>query len=348
MKKIMFTAAIVGLFSACQSNKSSDQTVPSGVHTVVVTEVLQTTQYTYLHVKEGNAEPWLALPKMQASVGDTYYYTNSLPMADFQSKELNRTFKEVLFLDNISTSPTMVENAKVPTSSDLTNSNMGTPNMTDENNANSVAEVNHTVVAKEVLQTSQYTYILAKEGNKDLWMAAKKMDAKVGETYYFTGGLPMTKFESKELKRTFDEVLFLDNISTTPIVEGNNPAANTQVAQATSSGSAIPLEKKEIKIKKDKGDITIAKLFENKKSYSGKTIKIKGQVAKFSPGIMKKNWIHLQDGTDFSGKFDLTITTDQNVKVGDNITLEGVITLDKDFGFGYFYDVIMEDAKLSK
>jgi hypothetical protein len=63
---------------------------------------------------------------------------------------------------------------------------------------------------------------------------------------------------------------------------------------------------------------------------------------------MKKNWIHLQDGTDFSGKFDLAVTTDSEVKVGDNITVEGVITLDKDFGFGYFYEVLMEDAKINK
>ena len=63
---------------------------------------------------------------------------------------------------------------------------------------------------------------------------------------------------------------------------------------------------------------------------------------------MKKNWIHIQDGTEFDGKFDLTITTDQEVKVGDKISVEGNVHLDKDFGFGYFYDVIVEDAKISK
>ena len=63
---------------------------------------------------------------------------------------------------------------------------------------------------------------------------------------------------------------------------------------------------------------------------------------------MNKNWIHIQDGTDNSGKFDLTVTTDIEVKVGDTITLEGAIALDKDFGFGYKYEVIMEDAKLVK
>lgn len=345
MKKLMFITAIVGLFSACKSDGSSEQTLPAGVHSVIVNEVLQTSQYTYLHVKDGSAEPWLAVTKMEANVGETYYFKDGLPMKDFQSKELNRTFSEVLFLDNISKDPNLTVNAVPPVSSDLANGSMDAAsgmNQGMETNASPTSSDAHIIISEEVLQTSQYTYIRGKEGNKDLWLAAKKMDAKVGETYYFTGGLPMIKFESKELKRTFDEVLFLDNISTTPV------AANTQGAPATSSGSAIPLEKKVVTVKKDKGEISIANLFENKKTYSGKTIKIKGQVSKFSAGIMKKNWIHLQDGTDFSGKFDLTITTDETVKVGDNITLEGKITLDKDFGFGYFYDVIMEDAKLIK
>lgn len=346
MKNILLTTAIIVLLSACQSNQNHEQTnAAPGVHTALVEEVLQTSQYTYLHVKEGESESWLALPKMQAAVGETYYYKEGLPMTDFESKELNRTFKEILFLDNISTSPTIVEKSNTAGSAELTSSISGT-NM--ENSAGPVPAASHTVVALEVLQTSGYTYIHAKEGTKEQWLATAKMEASVGQTYYFEGGLPMTNFESKELKRTFKEIFFLDNISTNPSATAKNTSVNTQNNQAASTGSAINIEKKEIKLKHAKDDITIATLLENKKSYSGKTIKIKGQVTKFSPGIMKKNWIHLQDGTDFSGKFDLTITTDQEAKIGDNIALEGIITLDKDFGFGYFYEVIMEDAKIIK
>ena len=63
---------------------------------------------------------------------------------------------------------------------------------------------------------------------------------------------------------------------------------------------------------------------------------------------MGKNWIHLQDGTDFKGKFDLTVTTNETVNEGDKISVEGMITIDKDFGYGYFYEVLMEDAKIIK
>ena len=63
---------------------------------------------------------------------------------------------------------------------------------------------------------------------------------------------------------------------------------------------------------------------------------------------MNRNWIHLQDGTESDGKFDLTITTDQAIVTGDIIIVEGKIAVDKDYGFGYKYDLIMEDAKLVK
>jgi hypothetical protein len=61
---------------------------------------------------------------------------------------------------------------------------------------------------------------------------------------------------------------------------------------------------------------------------------------------MDRNWVHLQDGTSDSGSFDLTVTTEEEVNVGDVLTFEGKIKLDKDFGAGYSYEVIMEQAKL--
>ena len=59
---------------------------------------------------------------------------------------------------------------------------------------------------------------------------------------------------------------------------------------------------------------------------------------------MGKNWIHLQDGTEFSGKNDLTITTNMAASLDKMITIEGTIVLDKDFGSGYYYEVILEDG----
>lgn len=104
-------------------------------------------------------------------------------------------------------------------------------------------------------------------------------------------------------------------------------------------------EKAEVKVEPCADCITIAKLLADKKSYAGKVIKVKGQVTKYNAGIMGKNWIHIQDGTEYGDGFDLTVTTDISVSVGETLTFEGKIALDKDFGYGYVYNVIMEEAR---
>lgn len=106
--------------------------------------------------------------------------------------------------------------------------------------------------------------------------------------------------------------------------------------------------KADIKIIPCEDCTTIEKLMADKKSFSGKTIKVKGVVTKVNEQIMGKNWVHIQDGTESGGEFDLTITTMQPAAVGDTVTFEGKIALDKDFGYGYFYSVIMEDGNIVK
>jgi len=106
--------------------------------------------------------------------------------------------------------------------------------------------------------------------------------------------------------------------------------------------------KAEVNVEPAEGGITVAELFKNKNNYSGKIVKIKGKVTKVNEGIMGKNWIHLQDGTEFEGEFDLTSTSDLLPEVETIITLEGTVSLDKDFGYGYTYKVMLEEAKIIK
>lgn len=104
--------------------------------------------------------------------------------------------------------------------------------------------------------------------------------------------------------------------------------------------------REELTIEKADGGITIAELFSNRKDYSGKTVKIKGKVTKVNPEIMGKNWIHLQDGTIFEEEFDLTVTSDVIPETGSIVTIEGKVALDKDFGYGYTYPIMLEEAKI--
>ena len=108
------------------------------------------------------------------------------------------------------------------------------------------------------------------------------------------------------------------------------------------------ITKADVKVEPCADCITIGRLLADKKSFSGKTIRVKGQVTKINEQIMGKNWIHIQDGTDAEGAYDLTITTAQTAAVGEIVTFEGKIALEKDFGYGYFYKVLMEEGQIIK
>lgn len=108
----------------------------------------------------------------------------------------------------------------------------------------------------------------------------------------------------------------------------------------------VTTEKMNVKVDPCDECVTIAKLLENKQSFAGKVIKIRGKVTKYNPAIMGKNWVHIQDGTEYKEGFDLIITTNGEVTVGQTVTFEGKIVLDKDFGYGYMYSILMEEAKV--
>jgi len=147
------------------------------------------------------------------------------------------------------------------------------------------------------------------------WIAVPTIEVKVGDSFYYKRNQEVLNFEDKELERKFDSILFLGFIT---------------------------------KVKSLDDFISIEELYKNKKKYSRKKIKVRGKVVKFSGEIMGKKWLHIEDGTGFEGDNDLTITCQENVMEGTVVIFEGIITLNKDFGAQYFYEIIMEDAVLLK
>jgi hypothetical protein len=209
----------------------------------------------------------------------------------------------------------------------------------------------HQVKAKEVIQTSNYTYVRVSEASQDYWCAINRADIEVGKTYFWLKGWEMTQFHSQELNRDFASVFFLETLSEKPILTvepilSEKPIiGGSPMAGGSMGGRQKVAEKQGISVEKADGGITIAELYTNRKSYAGKSVKIRGEVVKFSPHIMNRNWVHVQDGTKNGNDFDLVVTTHDSIPVGGIRLFEGVISLNLDFGSGYMYDVIMEDAR---
>lgn len=212
----------------------------------------------------------------------------------------------------------------------------------------------HQVIVKELIQVSNYTYIKAAEGDKEYWIAAPAIETKAGDTLYYGSGMLMTNFESKELKRTFASILFVDRISKTPLsadaapVTVNDPHAGKTTTAMPPTGSPKDTVKQVIKIEPAENGLTIASILKDPKKYEGKTVRVKGRITKYTAGVMGKNWVHIQDGTSYNNKFELVFTTSATLKDGDTITFEGPLTLNKDLGYGYFFEVLVEDAKIIK
>ncbi|MBL4745079.1 MAG: hypothetical protein JKY08_01800 [Flavobacteriaceae bacterium] len=202
----------------------------------------------------------------------------------------------------------------------------------------------HKVMVKEVLQTSSYSYLLVNENNTDFWIATSSTSTKIGSEIYYNNATKMVNFNSKELNRVFETLYLVDAISDKPIT--NSPvkqAENPHEIKKTTKKGGTKL-KQDVQIEAIDGGITIATLYKNKATLAGKKILIKGKVIKVNNNIIDRNWIHIQDGTQFETTYSLTLTSKEVVTVGDIVTFEGIVTLDKNFGGGYSYDLIIEET----
>lgn len=92
---------------------------------------------------------------------------------------------------------------------------------------------------------------------------------------------------------------------------------------------------------------TVEDLFVKKADLAGKQVVIKGRVVKVNNGIMQRNFLHVQDGTGAEGTNDITVTSQQTASVGDQVTITGQLNADVDFGSGYTYPLLIEQASIA-
>lgn len=187
----------------------------------------------------------------------------------------------------------------------------------------------------EVLNVGSYIYAKVKTGKQEVWAAAPTVNLTIGDKISFSTKMPMENFHSESLNRDFPIVYFVNRFIT-------DKTTTTSKHKRSEPKKATPLTKK---IGKLKGGKTIAEIYTEKSNLAGKIVKVRGLVTKFTEGVMGKNWIHIRDNTTLE---DLTVTTNAVVKLNDVIIIEGKLGLDKDFGYGYVYAVMFEDAKITK
>ncbi len=191
----------------------------------------------------------------------------------------------------------------------------------------------------ETMDAANYTYVRVKTDSRDLWAAASQFKVAVGDKVVISLDQPMEHFHSKALNRDFDLIYFVSRVGLGDTASPAMPAGHPPVPAGAAPTVTTPVEPAS-------GGTTVAAVWKGRASLAGKTVTVRGKVVKYNGGILGVNWIHLQDGTGTAadGSNDLTVTTDAPARLGDVITATGTVAIDKDFGAGYFYKVIVEHA----
>lgn len=198
------------------------------------------------------------------------------------------------------------------------------------------------VIIEDAENAGGYSYLLVKEDDESYWIAVASDEFEKGETLYFSSFIEMKDFKSKELEKTFESILFVDQVSRDP---GDlNPASQSSEQASPPRKNRMDVLIDSIKIAPAKGGISIAELYGNAEEYKDKQVVLRGQIVKINRDIMDRNWVHIMDGTR-ADRSDLTFTTTEDFQLGDTITIRGKVALDKDFGAGYVYPLIVEEAE---
>jgi len=202
-------------------------------------------------------------------------------------------------------------------------------------------------IVADTIKVERYTYVQVDTGKEKIWAATPEFHGKVGDMVVVPEGLVMKNFHSNTLNRDFDLVHFVGTISS-----GENEQDFAQQPQMPPGHPpmGVKTSKPQIdlgKVEKAEDGKTVAEIFAGKEELAGKQVLVRGKVVKFLPQIMGKNWLHLQDGSGGEGANDLTVTTTAMAEVGDLVLVSGKVSVDRDFGYGYRYEVLLEDAEIT-
>ena len=208
----------------------------------------------------------------------------------------------------------------------------------------------------EIKPAMGYKYLKVQEQGKETWVAIANAPVQVGDKIGFDKKTMMKDFKSKSLGQEFKEIYFASDVylpqkPTAPKSMKDMLGLSSQ-KKDPHAGMGIgmspqPADEKPAKPFVKKDAYTVEEVHMWRKSLNGQIITLTGSVFKVSKGIMKRDWVHVGDGTGNEKKLtdDLVFTApNSTIKAGDKVLAKGTVAVDKDFGYGYFYPVIIEKS----
>jgi hypothetical protein len=227
----------------------------------------------------------------------------------------------------------------------------------------------------EFKDVTNYTYLNLQDSTGRIWAAIPKTSVETGDEIELANIIVMKDFHSKSLDKTFATILFAvsskessarrplshlempaktmtgmpSGMMSGAMPHGPVPGAETRAGTESGKSRAMP---QDIRVIKATGDhaYTIEEIYAGKKALAKSPVKVRAKVVKFLPDIMGKNWIHIQDGTGSAEEMnnDIAVNTTETADVGDEIIVQGVLSIDKDLGEGHVFAALIEDVSVEK
>jgi hypothetical protein len=198
----------------------------------------------------------------------------------------------------------------------------------------------------ETMDAGGYTYVHLERAGESIWAAGPRGKVDVGEELGVSLAMPMRDFSSEALDRTFDVVYFVSAFE-----RGGRSALQGMTEAMGDAHSRAPSTELDLGgIVKPDGGHTVAELWRGRSELAGQPVTLRGRVVKYNAGIMGRNWIHIQDGSGdpASGNHDVAVTSSGEASVGDLVLVRGTVAIDRDFGGGYHYGVLVEEASVTR
>jgi hypothetical protein len=190
----------------------------------------------------------------------------------------------------------------------------------------------------EAIDVPNYTYLRLASHGSEVWAAVATASVRAGTPVRILVSAKMVDFQSSTLGRTFPEIFF-------GVIDGGGERPPSPHG-ATAAGAEVKIGR----VAKAEGPAgrTVAEAIADRRTLSGKTVRVRAIVVKVTPGVLGRTYVHVRDGSGSvdAGTADLTVTMQDTPTVGQQVLVEGTLSADRDFGAGYHYDAILEEARL--
>lgn len=196
----------------------------------------------------------------------------------------------------------------------------------------------HEIRVLETLPTDSYLYLRVREDGRDYWIATTNRELRQDETYFYNEALMRTDFRSEALDRSFDTLYLVTRI----VPEAERKALETGGYNPHSPQAGMEAPSGSAPFHSSARPVSIAELLEQPADFADQWVRVEGRCERVNYGILGRNWVHLKTE---AGE-ELVVTTQDSVPLNAAVGMRGIVRLDRDFGSGYTYALLLEEGAL--